>query len=289
MGARFPIGFRRGRGDWQRDLPGLIGWARENGFASLDLAGGPDVADEAARVMAAGLTVGSVDLCDGHAFGAMLSADAGTRAGAVEAARRRVETCAAVGRAEFFRGDGAGKSRAAPAREFRVHAGKLRRAGADLGKRGRAGGRGRMAGAGLPVLHAGNVPRPVARIAGRGGGDQLRSVAPRAHGDRRVAFSARVRGPRLPCPRQGHDPGRCRHTLRIRTRATGDVCRRAALGRARVAVRDPRTRRGGLAGNATRARGRGLPGRGERGTRRRGFLRRGRRGEAWVGAGARIP
>ena len=102
MDAAFPIGFRRGRGEWQRDLPALLGWARENGFASLDLAGGPGVADEAAQVAAAGLTVGSVDLCDGYGFGALLSADPGTRAAAVAAARARIAACAAMGVRHFF-------------------------------------------------------------------------------------------------------------------------------------------------------------------------------------------
>ena len=97
-----PIGFRRGRSSWQHDLPALIGWARENGFARLDLAGGPGVAREAAQVAAAGLTVGSVDLCDGHAFGALLSADPVTRAAAVAAARERIGTCAAAGVRHFF-------------------------------------------------------------------------------------------------------------------------------------------------------------------------------------------
>ena len=100
--GRFLLGFRRGRSGWQRDLGAVIDWARENGFASLDLTGGPDVAREAARVAAGGLTVGSVDLCDGHAFGAMLSADRATRAAAVEAARGRVEACAAAGVRHFF-------------------------------------------------------------------------------------------------------------------------------------------------------------------------------------------
>ena len=98
----FPLGFRRGGGEWQRDLDVLLAWSRENGFALVDLTGGPDAASEAARVVAAGLTVGSVDLGDGRAFGAMLSADAGTRTAAVEAARQRIEACAAAGVRNFF-------------------------------------------------------------------------------------------------------------------------------------------------------------------------------------------
>ena len=98
----FPLGFRRGGGDWQNDLPKLLDWARENGFALLDLRGGADAAREAARVAAGGLTVGSVDLCDGRAFGAMLSPDRATRANAVDAARERIETCAASGVRTFF-------------------------------------------------------------------------------------------------------------------------------------------------------------------------------------------
>lgn len=100
--GRFPLGFRLGRGEWQRDLGAVIDWARANGFASVDLSGGPGVAREAARVAAAGLTVGTVDLCDGRGFGAMLSADRATRAAAVAAARGRVETCAAAGGRNFF-------------------------------------------------------------------------------------------------------------------------------------------------------------------------------------------
>ena len=100
--GQFPLGFRRGGGEWQRNFPALLEWARDNGFAWLDLTGGPDVAREAAQAAGAGLTVGSVDLCDGRAFGAMLSADRTTRDAAVDAARRRVETCAAVGVRNFF-------------------------------------------------------------------------------------------------------------------------------------------------------------------------------------------
>ena len=76
--GHFSLGFRRGGGDWQKDLPALLDWARSNHFAMLDLGGGPDVAGEAAQVAAAGLTVGSVDLCDGRGWSALLSADPAT-------------------------------------------------------------------------------------------------------------------------------------------------------------------------------------------------------------------
>ncbi len=73
------IGFRQGWSDWQKDLASLIGWAKENGFACLDV--GRD-ADAAKQVADAGLAVGSADLLQ---WNEMISADAATRDAAVEA------------------------------------------------------------------------------------------------------------------------------------------------------------------------------------------------------------
>jgi sugar phosphate isomerase/epimerase len=71
----FPIGFRRGWGDWQRaDVGALARWAKGTGFAHLDL-GWATPADVGA-IQAAGLALGSCDLLD---FGDLLSTDGGRR------------------------------------------------------------------------------------------------------------------------------------------------------------------------------------------------------------------
>ncbi len=62
----FPIGFRRGWGDWQRDLSLLIRFARDNDFVFIDF--GPAPSDEFSRVLDAGLGIGSVDLKDWKAL-----------------------------------------------------------------------------------------------------------------------------------------------------------------------------------------------------------------------------
>jgi sugar phosphate isomerase/epimerase len=56
----FPIGFRRGWSQWQKDLPRLLGWSKQNGFESLDL--NRATAADIAAVASAGLALGSVDL-----------------------------------------------------------------------------------------------------------------------------------------------------------------------------------------------------------------------------------
>ena len=73
--GEFPIGFRRGWGDWQRrDVGALARWAKGAGFEHLDL-GWATPADVDA-VAAAGLALGSCDLLD---FGNLLSTDPGKR------------------------------------------------------------------------------------------------------------------------------------------------------------------------------------------------------------------
>jgi sugar phosphate isomerase/epimerase len=57
----FPIGFRRGWSEWQKDISGPIQWAKANGFSVIDV--GADVTT-AKTVAEAGLHLGSVDLAD---------------------------------------------------------------------------------------------------------------------------------------------------------------------------------------------------------------------------------
>lgn len=69
----FPIGFRRGWSEWQKDLGAVTGWAKENGFSVLDVGGDVEAAE---AVVAAGLKLGSVDLI---AWGGVISADKAKR------------------------------------------------------------------------------------------------------------------------------------------------------------------------------------------------------------------
>ncbi|RYG88353.1 sugar phosphate isomerase/epimerase [bacterium] len=55
----FPIGFRRGWSDWQKDTEGMISWAKANEFGAVDV--GAD-AEACAAVANAGLRIGSADL-----------------------------------------------------------------------------------------------------------------------------------------------------------------------------------------------------------------------------------
>jgi hypothetical protein len=46
----FPIGFRRGWSDWQKDISSVIGFAKETGFGGIDI--GNEVADAEAILAA---------------------------------------------------------------------------------------------------------------------------------------------------------------------------------------------------------------------------------------------
>lgn len=93
----FPIGFRRGWSDWQKDLDGLIGWAKSNEFACLDLGG--DAAQAGVKVVSAGLKIGSADLLG---WKDVLSADKARRAEAIAKNAAHVEACARLGVHNFF-------------------------------------------------------------------------------------------------------------------------------------------------------------------------------------------
>lgn len=93
----FPIGFRRGRGDWQTDLGQLCKWAVDNSLEVIDLRAA-DVG-EAQTALDAGLRIGSIDLPAGRQ---MISPDAGTRAQAVQANSEHISRCSSLGSVNHF-------------------------------------------------------------------------------------------------------------------------------------------------------------------------------------------
>jgi sugar phosphate isomerase/epimerase len=95
--GNFTIGFRRGWGEWQKDLGSLISWAKENGFAALDL--GADGLETVQQVLDAGLKVGSVDLLE---WKGLISADADTRKAAVAKNTERIQALAPLGSFNYF-------------------------------------------------------------------------------------------------------------------------------------------------------------------------------------------
>jgi len=92
----FPIGFRRGWTDWQKDITALAGWAKANAFACLDVGGG---FDNVKAVRDAGLAVGSVDLLN---FKQLITADESARGEAVDANLDLIRRCADVDQKVFF-------------------------------------------------------------------------------------------------------------------------------------------------------------------------------------------
>ena len=95
--GNFPLGFRRGGTDWQKDLPSLISWAKENALEVIDL--GKDAVAAAPAVRAAGLRVGSIDLFDNKN---MISPDEGKRSATLAANREFIQACASDEPTNFF-------------------------------------------------------------------------------------------------------------------------------------------------------------------------------------------
>ena len=94
----FPIGFRRGWTDWQKnDLPALIAWAKQAGFDALDLTRA--TVEEIKAITGAGLRLGSVDLFD---FGNLMHADAGKRKDLIAQNVAYVKEMSAAGANSFF-------------------------------------------------------------------------------------------------------------------------------------------------------------------------------------------
>lgn len=137
----FPIGLRRGWSAWQKDLPGLCGWAKGAGFEVIDL--GRATAADVRTVADAGLTVGSVDLLN---MGEIASPDAGKRREVVAANVAYVAEAAALGCKTFFTvvGGDAGRKRsenyAAAVEAFAPIAAAAAAAGATIAVEGYPGG-----------------------------------------------------------------------------------------------------------------------------------------------------
>jgi sugar phosphate isomerase/epimerase len=95
--GRFPIGFRRGRGEWQKDMPASAMWARENGFALMDLS--TYTPADGAVLKAAGLALGSIDLLD---FSKLTALDEGLRKDVIARNVAYIKSSAAAGARLFF-------------------------------------------------------------------------------------------------------------------------------------------------------------------------------------------
>lgn len=93
----FPIGFRRGGSPWQKDLPGLLAWAKDHDFSVLDL---PRFqVDDVPAVAEAGFDLGSVDLLD---WQLLFSPEKSKRAEGIETNERHIVNCARFGVRNFF-------------------------------------------------------------------------------------------------------------------------------------------------------------------------------------------
>lgn len=95
--SNFPIGFRRGWSDWQKDLNGLIQWAKNNGLSGIDL--GKDADAAGPHVRDAGMRIGSADLKE---WQGMISPDADTRNRAIATNTAYIEQNAALGPINYF-------------------------------------------------------------------------------------------------------------------------------------------------------------------------------------------
>ncbi|MDQ3439197.1 MAG: sugar phosphate isomerase/epimerase [Planctomycetota bacterium] len=94
----FPIGFRRGWSDWQKnDLAPLVAWAKQAGFEVLDLTRA--TVQDIKMLTGAGLRLGSVDLLD---FGNLMHVDAGKRKELVAQNVAYVKEMSAAGATSFF-------------------------------------------------------------------------------------------------------------------------------------------------------------------------------------------
>ncbi len=94
---QFPIGFRQGGSEWQRDLGSLIAFAAAEGFRHVDTR--PLAAADLKRICDSGLGLGTVDLPD---WRGLLAGDGAERRDAVSACADYVREATAAGASRFF-------------------------------------------------------------------------------------------------------------------------------------------------------------------------------------------
>ena len=95
--GNFPIGWRRVRFAWERDLEGMIAWARANDLNVIDLA--PYNLDDTAALSEAGFRIGSVDF---PVFHPLVSADRAERADAVALCAETIRKLSPLGAKNYF-------------------------------------------------------------------------------------------------------------------------------------------------------------------------------------------
>lgn len=95
--GNFPIAFRRGWGEWTRDLASLSAWAQKHEFEAIDLM---KVMPEHLKTLSAhSLSIGSVDLLD---FGNLMSTDEAKRKSLIEQNVAYIRQLAPLGAKVFF-------------------------------------------------------------------------------------------------------------------------------------------------------------------------------------------
>src|SRR5438094_876583 len=95
--GNYAIGFRRGGGEWQKNLPTQAKWAKQAGFDAIDL--GRATREDVATLKEAGLRLGSVDLLD---FGQIMSNDPAKRKDVIAANVAYVKEAGALGAKALF-------------------------------------------------------------------------------------------------------------------------------------------------------------------------------------------
>ena len=93
----FPIGFRRGWSDWQKDLDGVSSWAKSNGFGVIDTGGDTDKIG--AKVVQSGLKIGTADALD---WKNLIHPDKAKRQESVAKNVAYAKTCVEFGAKNFF-------------------------------------------------------------------------------------------------------------------------------------------------------------------------------------------
>src|SRR3954470_18843862 len=88
----FPIGLRRlAKSPWQRDIPGMLAWAKQRQFELIDLGRDADTCGQ--QILDAGFGIGSADLPEWHG---LLAQDTGQRKAAVQRNVEYIRTCTAL-------------------------------------------------------------------------------------------------------------------------------------------------------------------------------------------------